>query len=71
MILFLVTLDPERQQSGLVPDEKMHAIVQASGREGAKQIAAPLLYHWGDPDKYVVTPLTADGERVAISVETY
>lgn len=69
MILFLVTLSPAKEPPRAVPYERAHAIVQAKGREGAKQLAKSLLI-FGDPDNYVVTPLTADGDRVHISVET-
>jgi len=50
----------------LVTVGNAHFICNAFHRETAKQLAA----HWfaGDPDKYIVTPLTKEGDRVHVAV---
>jgi hypothetical protein len=43
-----------------------HVLTWASGREDAKRKARVWLS--GDPDKYIVTPLTDPGDRVHLAI---
>jgi hypothetical protein len=54
MILFMVEVG------------NVHVITWAHGREGAKRNANTWI--GGDPDKYIVTPLTAPGDRVHLDI---
>lgn len=54
MILFLCT------------HEKAHVLTWAKDREDAKKKAQQWLWH--DADRYIVTPLTAPGDRINLNI---
>lgn len=61
MILFMVSFRPPRALG-----RADRCIVSAGGREDAKRQARHLLGA-GNPDEYVVQPLSKEGDRVVLS----
>jgi len=47
----------------------VHAICTAVNRDYAKSKASQFLF--GDPDEYIVTPLTNEGDRIHLDISFY
>jgi hypothetical protein len=61
VILFLVS-----RQKPLDDGRKKHVLTFQDGREQAKRAAHPHLL--GNPDKYIVTPVTTSGDQVTFAL---
>jgi hypothetical protein len=64
--LQLWVVQPDRN---LFPDSKVKVILWAMGREDAKRSAwSGWLNGLGDPDNFIVTPITNPGDRVKLEI---